>query len=62
MTYRELRLQLEMLSEEQLDCDVTVYDGDSDDFFVCHAAELEIHGETGALDDKHPYLTIKEDC
>ena len=56
MTYRELQDQLTTLSEEQLDCDVTVYDRHSDEFFPTGDDCLMIHIGISVLEDGHPYI------
>ena len=56
MTYRELIEQLEKLTDEQLDCTVTV---DSLDRRECYPAGLAITGnDHDSLDEDHPILTI----
>jgi len=60
MSYRKLRDKLNGLAEDQLDMDVTIYDAEDDEFYGCYAAKLEINTSDSALDDGHPYLTIKK--
>jgi len=56
MTYRELIEQLEKLTEEQLECTVTV---DSLERRECYPALLAITGnDHDSLDEDHPILTI----
>jgi len=45
-----------MLTDEQLDCDVT-FRQDNDEFFT---GELRIYNETDVLDKDHPFIAIKE--
>lgn len=59
MTYRELKAELEKLSEFQLDCDVTVYDAQADEFYGDYSSEIHINYGTDVLDDQHPYFMIK---
>lgn len=54
MTYSELLLKLQHLTDEQLSSDVTVKIGDE-----LYAAEnLLFQGETDVLDKGHPYVVI----
>ena len=55
MTYRELLEELNRLSEEQANSDVTVC---CDDEF-CPVKSLKFTEETDVLDKNHPYL-VKE--
>jgi hypothetical protein len=55
ITFRELaRLINEELTEEQKDCDVTIYDPASIEYFPLFALSDEDTG--GVLDPKHPFL------
>lgn len=57
MTYRELLQELQKLSEEQLDCDISVYDEEAEEFFhVDH--DLQIQSGNDVLGHGHPYLVI----
>ena len=60
MTYRELREQLDKLSAEQLDMDVTIYDAEDDEFYGCYSPNLQLNTSEDTLDKEHPYLTIKK--
>jgi len=60
MKYKELKNQLNGLTDEQLYMDVTIYDAEKDEFYGCYAAELEINTSDPTLDEGHPYLTIKK--
>jgi hypothetical protein len=56
MTYRELLERLSGLSDEQLNCTVTVEDACQDE---CCPAELRICGEDhGSLDEDHPVIYL----
>jgi hypothetical protein len=56
MTYRELLERLSSLSDEQLNCNVTVEDPYEDE---CFPAELRICGEDhSSLDEDHPVIYI----
>ena len=56
MTYRELIETLEKLTEEQLDCTVTVEDLYHQE---CYAGDLAITGNGhDSLDEDHPIITF----
>ena len=57
MTYRELIVELQKLDELQLDCDITVYDREEDEFYI---AELDfVWGEhTDVLEKNHPFFSF----
>ena len=58
MTYRELIEQLEKLTEEQLECTVTVEDLYDQE---CYAADLAITGNGhDSLDEDHPIITFEK--
>ena len=52
MTYDDLRVALDKLSPEQLECDVTICQ-DNGEFFP---AKLFITDEADVLDENHPYI------
>jgi hypothetical protein len=54
-TYRELRAELDTLTEEQLDSDVTIQTPD-DEFFG--NINLTFSEENDVLDEGHPYLYV----
>jgi len=58
MTYKELLERLKGLSEEQLNCDVTVYDDYGDEYHGW--VEFGIVEETDVLDKDHPILILKQ--
>lgn len=58
MTWRELAEQINNLSEEQKDTDVTIYDSAKDEFFGSYYGCLGIALDEDVLDDGHPYLRI----
>jgi hypothetical protein len=59
ITYRTLAALIEMMSEDQIDSDVTVEIGVEGE---CYAAELRIcDGEHDSLDDDHPVIYIPHD-
>ena len=55
MTYRELIEQLEKLTEEQLECTVTVQDLYQEEYY---SADFDIVVESDVLDEDHPVLTF----
>ena len=56
MTYRELILKLSDLTEEQLNCDLTVRLVESDEYF---AATFKVMGDSeGVLDENHPVFEV----
>ena len=56
MTYRDLIKQLEKLTDEQLDCTMTVEDAYETE---CRAAELRICDDNhDSLDDNHPVIFV----
>lgn len=61
MTWKDLKYQLNDLTEEQLNTDVTVLDTDTDEFFGCYSDSISINkdGLSDVLDDGHPFLEIK---
>lgn len=57
MTYRKLREALNDLTEEQLDCDVTVEAALSDE---CSSAEFRVCDEEhDILDEDHPVIYVQ---
>ena len=61
MTYRDLQAQLAKMDDANLDRDVTVYDGDCDEFFQVDCFETDWtdgadNVADGVLDEGHAYL------
>ena len=62
MTYADLLARLQMLSEEQLGQDVTVYDTENDETYALQMCDVTgeepegIANPCGVLDDGHFYL------
>ena len=56
MTCRELRDLLDDMTEEQLDCDATVWMSGEDEYFPADFA-LD-HDSEGVLDPGHPVIVI----
>ena len=55
-TYRNLLIALSKLNDEQLDCDLTVYDEKTDEY---HAVRLDIIiTNEDVLDTDHPVIGI----
>lgn len=59
MTYKQLKDQLNMLSEEQLDCDITIYHPEDQKFYPAIIG-MRITRETDVLDKNHPFFHILE--
>jgi hypothetical protein len=57
MTYKELLNQLSQLSEEQLNQDVAVYDGNEYEYYQA-SVEFMFATETDVLDVGHPYISF----
>ena len=57
MTYRELIEQLKKLTEEQLDCDVTVQDLYEEEYY---SADFDTVVESDVLDEDHPIITFEK--
>ena len=64
MTFRMLKEQLDQLSQEQLDCDVSIYDSAICEFFEMKSPvgiateDNDNDPACGILDAGHPYLSI----
>ena len=58
MTYRELAEYISNLSEEQKDCDVTVFISGVEEYYsLSQYPVVEADGDD-VLDDGHPYLAV----
>ena len=55
MTYKELLLQIQRFSEEQLNSDVCIYDTGTDEHYQLNV-ELVFAAETDVLDIDHPVI------
>lgn len=60
MTYRELAYRISLLTDEQKDCDISVYLNQEDEYRSGCDAELYITVEKDCdvLDEKHPFLVL----
>ena len=59
MTYRELLSHIQNLTEEQMDCEVLVYNSEEDFFFDDGTAFKVTDREiTGLIDADFPYMTV----
>lgn len=60
ITWRELKEALDELSDEQLNTDVTIYDGANDEYFAAGMSNKPLSFATAfdVLDDGHPYLKV----
>lgn len=56
MTYKELLLQLQQLTEEQLNSDVAVYDEESDEYYQLNVEFVFATEECQVLDVDHPII------
>lgn len=66
-SYRVLKLFIDQLSEEQLDCDVTLYHAENDEVYPLSGAsivgedeEQEHRPNDDILDHQHPYLWLEK--
>ncbi len=60
MTFGELKAELSDLTEEQLDCDISVCIESQDEYFSGTNAEMTICEEDDVLDADHPFIYIKD--
>lgn len=58
MTYKELIAELQQLSEEQLNTDVTIFVRGVEEYIPASNAVYFADEEDGVLDPDHPYLMI----
>jgi len=58
MTYKELLQKLQQLNEEQLLCDVSIYDIGNDEFYPMEGLHFTDETTVDALDPNHPYLSF----
>lgn len=58
MKYRDLLTELQLLSEEQLNQDVTVYVSGVDEYYPLVPDYPWLFAEADVLDNDHPYLVI----
>lgn len=56
MTYKELLLQLQQLSEEQLNSDVAVYDGNEYEYYQASVQLVFATDKCRVLDVDHPII------
>lgn len=57
MTYKQLSESISKMTEEQQNCDVTVFVRGVDEFYPT-SHELFINKESDVLDEGHPYLQV----
>lgn len=55
-TFRELLNVLQKMTDEQLDCDLTI--ADEDDEFQAIEMVTEWHDQADVLDENHPFFRI----
>ena len=56
MTYKELLLQLQQLTEEQLNSDVAIYDTGADEYYQLKVEFVFATEECQVLDVDHPII------
>lgn len=63
MTYRELAHRILDMTEEQIDCDLIIYDEYHIEFAPIHSLRFAFDEDNdpaaGILDDNHPYLVFQ---
>lgn len=57
-TYETLLADLTKLTPEQLNCDVTIFNYELDEYCSPNRLKFATPEETDVLDENHPYLTI----
>ena len=65
MTYQELANLVEGMTEEQKECDVSIYSPDKGEFFeigrkILFTSDDNDDPANGILDEEHPYLLLME--
>jgi|ETNvirnome_2_300_1030623.scaffolds.fasta_scaffold136919_2 hypothetical protein len=58
MTYKELKAHIEVMDEEQVNTDVTVYVTGVDEYYPLHGTELDFSPFDDVLDKNHPFLIV----
>ena len=56
MTWEQLKAHIEVMDEEQLKTDATVYDANEDEYFPVQ--DIDFAPETDVLDKNHPFLVF----
>ena len=59
-TYRELLNSLLKLSGKQLDCDITAYDEQTDEYHAAQLIMIITNEDVDVLDRDHPVITIRK--
>lgn len=59
-TYRELLNSLLKLSEEQLDCDITSYNEETDEYHAAQLTMIITNDDVDILDKDHPVISIRK--
>ena len=60
LTWAELRDKIDEMPEEQQNTDVTMFDGNEDEFYRLCELKFTEEDECDVLDPNHPYLTSFE--
>lgn len=63
MTYKQLAEKIAQMNEEQLNCDISIYHPECDEFYeIANSVEFAIDDDenswAGILDEGHPYFTL----
>lgn len=58
MTYEQLKEKIMQMTAEQLACDVTVFNGNDDEYYPIDHLELTNDQEDDRLDDGHPFMVM----
>lgn len=56
MTYKELRDKIDKMTDEQKNCDVTLFDSDIEEFFALDHLKFANENDCDVLDHGHPFL------
>jgi hypothetical protein len=59
MTYKELQAILAQLNDDQLNCNVTVYDRKIDEFLPTRLSLQFASRDTQVLDPEHPFFVLR---
>ena len=57
MTWKELKKQIECLTEEQLNTDVTVYYAEEMEFYTA-IEQMKISKDSAEIDEGQPFITV----
>ena len=57
-TFRDVLLALQVLTPEQLDCDLTWHDKGADEFYPMENFTIELNADSDVLDLGHPFFEV----